>query len=124
MRSSAADTSARVAVSSGGSSLRIAVVTSAGVSPLNARWPANIITNLVRWPNDSEMRVLAAAISADYVAAGYRDGVLVLWQRGTWQQVAWVKANQSFVADLAFSSDGSLLATAGAGHVLPVWEVK
>lgn len=90
----------------------------------DARRPANIVTNLVRWPVDSDMRVLAVAISADYVAAGYRDGVLVLWQRGSWEQVAWVNANQSVLTDLAFSPDGLRLAAAGGGHVIPVWEVK
>ena len=89
----------------------------------DAHQPLSVITNLTLVPRDGN-RVLSVAISDSLVGAGYREGMLGLWERATWKQVALLRVSQSFLVALAFSPDGSLLAAAGNGHVIQVWEVK
>ncbi len=85
--------------------------------------PLTIITNLIRPDADPEMRVLSIAISPRHLAAGYRDGKLVLWNRETWREAAVIRDQTSFLAALAFSPDGQMLAAGGLNHVINLWQV-
>jgi WD40 repeat protein len=89
----------------------------------DAKNPLMIVTNLMRSDADLEMRVLGIAFSPRHLAAGYRDGKLVLWNRETWQQVATIRDQTSFLGALAFSPDGRMLAAGGSSHVINLWEV-
>jgi serine/threonine protein kinase/WD40 repeat protein len=86
--------------------------------------PLNVITNLIRQPADRSKRVQSLAISPEHVAVGYRDGVVALWRRATWNQVAFLKLPQTYLLGLDFSPNGALLAVGGHSEVVQLWAVK
>jgi WD40 repeat protein len=84
--------------------------------------PAKIVARLKRSDGNSEMRVLSIAISTNYIVAGYRDGVITVWELGSWREVAAAPLHRSFLEGLAFSPDGRLLASGGVEHVIQIWD--
>jgi WD40 repeat protein len=85
--------------------------------------PAVLVTTLVRRDGNSAMRVMSVAFSDSILAVGYRDGVLALWDIGTWTELASSQVQQDSIFGLAFSPDGQRLATSGASHVVQLWDV-
>src|ERR1041384_950524 len=90
------------------------------------QWPSLAeITTLVRDEvgPDHAFRVLSAAFSAEVMAVGYRDGVLRLFEVGTWKQIAEWEAHKSYAVSLAFSPDGKTLATGGSDQLIKLWDI-
>ena len=50
------------------------------------------------------------------LAAGFRDGVVTLWDMNDWHEIVSFQAQPSCLFDLAFSPDGTLLVTCGEEH--------
>ncbi|MSU37143.1 MAG: hypothetical protein EXS36_19020 [Pedosphaera sp.] len=82
-----------------------------------------LITNLMRQVPEVN-RVLSVVFSRELMAAGYRDGLIKLWRIGTWEELATVQADLSFLVGLDFSPDGKMLVSGGVGHVLKLWDVS
>jgi serine/threonine protein kinase/WD40 repeat protein len=83
-----------------------------------------LITNLVQGPSpEGYRRVLAVDFSDRYLAAGYRDGELKLFDLATWAEVVSISAHPSFLFGLAFSPDGRMLATGGTDQLIKIWDV-
>jgi WD40 repeat protein len=86
------------------------------------------ITNLVRpAPPGLEfgLRVLALTFSSRFLAAGYRDGSIEMWDLKTWGSMGRFRPHSSFVIGLDFSPDGQVLASGGTSDdLIYLWEVK
>lgn len=89
----------------------------------DARTPATLLMNLQRSDGNKSMRILSIAFSERFVAAGFRDGNVTLWQTGSWKEMSSMKLHQSWINGLAFSPDGALLAAASTDHVIQLWDV-
>jgi WD40 repeat protein len=90
----------------------------------DAHDPFVTLTNLARSDGNQRMRVLSVTSSKEHVAAGYRDGVIALWDRRTWREIVLIRNPQpSHLVDLAFSPDGRLLASSGTRHVIQIWSM-
>jgi eukaryotic-like serine/threonine-protein kinase len=77
-----------------------------------------------RVPRDAMYnRAVAADFSDRFLAVGYRDGELKLFDLATWAEVVSVPAHPSFLFGLAFSPDGRVLATGGKDQVIKIWDV-
>ncbi len=61
---------------------------------------------------------LAFAPGGKWLAAGYQDGGLKIWNMETREVVFTNKAHSSFLQGLAFSPDGQILATGGGNQVI------
>jgi WD40 repeat protein/predicted Ser/Thr protein kinase len=85
----------------------------------------DIITNLVHAGHETTaFRTLSLAFSTNYLAAGYREGELRLWDTRTWNEVIRIKPHATFLTGLDFSPDGRYLATGGQQeHVSYLWHV-
>src|SRR5262249_21386327 len=86
-----------------------------------------IITNLRYQPpfgTPYTFRVLSVAFSTNLVAAGYRSGEVKLWDLATWSELNSWKAHANFLIALAFSPDGSVLATGGSDRRVLLWNVR
>ena len=70
--------------------------------------------------------VLTAGISRDFrwLAMGYRDGAVRLWETATGKEVLTLKVHPQGVYALIFSPNSKWLATASADHMIKLWEVS
>ncbi len=66
----------------------------------------------------------SVAWSERYLAVGYRDGMLRLWNVGSWEEVARFKVIRSWLKALDFSPDGTLLAAGGDHDLIQLWEIE
>jgi WD40 repeat protein/serine/threonine protein kinase len=76
---------------------------------------------------DTNSQVSAIAFSADgkWIAVGDRDGLIRLWNTDTWQMEGrTLSGHRGAVLDLAFSPDGSKLASVGADDHLLQWKIN
>ncbi len=90
------------------------------VANFMARNPVNcVVFGPNHWLRD------AARTAADHwmLAAGDTDGFITLWNPGTQGAWAVLRARTSNVLSLAFSPDGTLLASAGRSYTGQLWDV-
>jgi WD40 repeat protein/serine/threonine protein kinase/DNA-binding XRE family transcriptional regulator len=67
---------------------------------------------------------LATTPDGKYLAIGIIDGVIQLWEYGTWRQVGQFFGHTGRIHDLVFSPDGGLLLSAGADRSARLWDVE
>ena len=63
----------------------------------DARSPHPRIATLTRKDGKDGMRVIAVAVSKNLVAAGFRDGVVTLWDMNDWHEIASFQAQPSWL---------------------------
>jgi WD40 repeat protein len=70
--------------------------------------------------------VAAVAFAPDgkTLASAGADGVVRLWEVGTWKPLGALKGHTDCVCALAFSEDGTTIATGGYDHTAKLWDVK
>jgi WD40 repeat protein/tRNA A-37 threonylcarbamoyl transferase component Bud32 len=83
------------------------------------------VVRIIRREQEGHFRMFAldACPSRGLLAAGYHDGVVRIWEIGSWREVVRFQSNPSFTFGLAFSPDGRLLATGGNDGIIRFWDV-
>lgn len=106
----------RYALSPDGKS--IAVATSMGVFIYDAE-TMSLVTHL-----NTRSWVSAVEFSGDgkTIASGDRDGLIVLWDATTWDEIRNYSGHRSSIIDLAFSPDGSDLVSIALDDTMIKWE--
>ena len=69
--------------------------------------------------------VLSVSFSSDgkFLASGYRNNIVRVWEVGSWQKVATLRGHRSGVYSVSFSPDGKFLASGSWDETVKVWEV-
>jgi WD40 repeat protein len=67
--------------------------------------------------------VTAIDSTAQFMAAGYREGEVIVWETKTWREVGKFRAHPSFVLGLDFAPDGQTLVTGGSDQLIKIWDV-
>ncbi|MCI0539407.1 MAG: hypothetical protein L0Z50_29715 [Verrucomicrobiales bacterium] len=83
-----------------------------------------MVTNLFQAVSEGDpliRRATAIAWARNWLAVGYRDGAITLWDNSTWKPLATLRPYTSYVNSLDFSSDCQWLAVGTTKDVLDVW---
>lgn len=71
----------------------------------------------------SECLSVAWTPHGDIVAAGYKNGVVEIWEHATGQMIRAFRGHSGTIRCVAFNNDGSLLASASEDGAIMLWEV-
>ncbi|MEA1978319.1 MAG: hypothetical protein U9N80_10520 [Chloroflexota bacterium] len=74
--------------------------------------------------HDWNVKSAAFSPGGDYLASASQDGMVALWEVGSWELIDSFLAFPEGAASLAFSPDGSLLAVGGFRNQLGVWRLE
>ena len=73
--------------------------------------------------NGAAPRTLAFSPRQPWLAAGFSDGSVRLWDVSRWRTLTNWHAHGGFISALAFSTDGQTLATGSADQVIHLWSL-
>ncbi|OMJ67215.1 hypothetical protein SteCoe_35680 [Stentor coeruleus] len=59
-----------------------------------------------------------------FITAGDQDGIVWIWEFGTWNLMKKLLGHQDRVRYMSLSLDSNVLVTAGLDHVIKVWDLK
>jgi WD40 repeat protein len=75
-------------------------------------------------PAEETPDVIAFSPDSGLCAVGFRNGWVGVWEVGTGELVLTSRGHSGGVTDLAFSSDGKILASAGGDGTIVLWDVN
>lgn len=77
-----------------------------------------------RWDNQGEVRAMAVAPNAEFLATGDHQGVVRIWSLNAGEPTSTVipHTHREAITDMAFSPDGAWLATTSEDHTAKLWD--
>ncbi|NGY59004.1 hypothetical protein G7043_08700 [Lentzea sp. NEAU-D13] len=74
--------------------------------------------------HSAAVRALALSPGRTILATGGDDGLIALWDTGTWQKIGELRGHTDAVKALEFSPDGNRLASGSTDRSVIVWDVR